>query len=95
MESIASLYSQTIDYFRKLISALKADDCLAVRRQRVDLNELSHDFLRFHVWGSNLRANLQERARGSLDDTLRHHDVFKSIIQEALEDLRELIIIGA
>lgn len=94
MESIANRYSASIDAFRQLLFALGADDCRAVHLRQIEAPELMDEFGRLQVWGDQSHANLPERARGSLDDILRHNDTLKRVVQGILDQLRNLLDTG-
>ncbi|KAF2798222.1 hypothetical protein K505DRAFT_357751, partial [Melanomma pulvis-pyrius CBS 109.77] len=67
------------------------ENCCTIRLEQVHLPELLEEYGRTMIWGDQTKADLPAGARGSLDDTLRHDDELKHLVQAILMRLRALL----
>ncbi|PMD20206.1 hypothetical protein NA56DRAFT_705018 [Hyaloscypha hepaticicola] len=89
--SISELYGECIQSFGRFILALSEKDCCVIRLEQVYLPEILEEYGRTKIWGDQAKADLPARARGSLDDTLRHEDELKHLVQAILTRLSALL----
>ncbi|KAI0415957.1 hypothetical protein F5X98DRAFT_206235 [Xylaria grammica] len=89
--SLVQLYFGCIDSFAKLVTALSEPDCDVIRRNEVRLSQVLEEYGRTKIWGDQSKADLPARARGSLDDTLRHDNDLKSLVRGILQRLGMLL----
>lgn len=89
--SISELYGECIQSFGRFLLALSEEDCCVIRLEQVRLPEILDEYGRTKIWGDQTKADLPARARGSLDDTLRHDDELKHLVQAILMRLRALL----
>lgn len=89
--SLGALYSGCISSFAKFVLALNEPGCDVICRDEIRLNQVFEEYGRTKIWGDQSRANLPARARGSLDDTLRHNVDLKSLVRGILERLKALL----
>lgn len=92
--SIAELYDRCIESFRVLLVILGAESCRAVQLGYIDTTQVGDEYGRFRIWGEQSRANLPEKARGSLDDTLRRDEEVKDIVTSTLLRLEAVLSQG-
>ncbi|OQE89740.1 hypothetical protein PENNAL_c0013G04005 [Penicillium nalgiovense] len=76
--SFSELYLECIQSFGRFLLALSEEDCRVIHLEQVNLSEILEEYGRTKIWGDQAKADLPARARGSLDDTLRHNDELKS-----------------
>jgi erythromycin esterase-like protein len=79
--SLSKSFNECIRLFRTFLLALHDENCRVVRLKQVDLTEISDQCGRAKIWGDQMRADLPERARGSLADTLRHDNDLKDLVE--------------
>ncbi|KAJ3471850.1 hypothetical protein MRS44_001949 [Fusarium solani] len=79
--SLSKSFNECIRLFRTFLLALHDENCRVVRLKQVDLIEISDQCGRAKIWGDQMRADLPERARGSLADTLRHDNDLKDLVE--------------
>ena len=91
VRSISASYLCVIEAFAAFLVALSDRNCRAVCLEQVSLIKLSEEYGRVKVWGDQTRADLPERARGSLDDTLRHDAQLKKLVQDIIWRLEGLL----
>jgi len=89
--SISELYGECIQSFGRFLLALSEKDCCVIRLEQVHLPEILEEYGRTKIWGDQAKADLPARARGSLDDTLRHEDELKHLVQAILTRLSALL----
>lgn len=82
--SISNTYTQCIQSLGIFVQALRDPDCLVCCRGLVHVADIVDEYGRAKIWGDQTKACLPEKARGSLDDTLRHDTDLKSQVQEIL-----------
>lgn len=89
--SLSESYIECIQSFGKFVLALDEKDCRVIHLEQVDLPEILEEYGRIKIWGDQTKADLPARARGSLDDTLRHEDELKCLVQAILMRLRGIL----
>lgn len=89
--SLSELYLECIQSFGEFLLALSEKDCRVICLEQVHLSEILEEYGRTKVWGDQTKAELPARARGSLDDTLRHDDELKYLVKAILMRLRALL----
>lgn len=89
--SLSESYGECIQSFRSLLLALSEKDSYVIRLKQVRLPEILEEYGRTKIWGDQTKADLPARARGSLDDTLRHDDELRHLVQAILVRLRALL----
>ncbi|KAJ5173651.1 Tetratricopeptide-like helical [Penicillium coprophilum] len=89
--SLSELYIECMQSFGEFLLALSNRECRVIRLGQVQLSEILEEYGRTKVWGNQTNAELPARARGSLDDTLRHDDELKDLVQAILMRLRVLL----
>lgn len=89
--SLSELNLKCIQSFEEFILALSAKDCRVICLEQVHLSKILEEYGRTKVWGDQTKAELPARARGSLDDTLRHDVELKYLVQAILIRLRALL----
>jgi hypothetical protein len=89
--SLAELYFECINSFAKFVLALSEPDCDAICRDEVRLPQIFEEYGRTKIWGDQSKADLPARARGSLDDILRHDNDLKSLVRGILQRLKVLL----
>ncbi|KAJ5519017.1 Tetratricopeptide-like helical [Penicillium expansum] len=92
--SLSGLYLDCIQLFGEFLLALSEKDCRVICLEQVYLPKILEEYGRTKVWGDQTKANLPARARGSLDDTLRHDTELKHLVQAILMRLRALLSQG-
>lgn len=90
--SLSKLYGECLQLFRSFLLALSMENCCTIRLEQVHLPELLEEYGRTMIWGDQTKADLPAGARGSLDDTLRHDDELKHLVQAILMRLRALLV---
>ena len=71
--------------------ALGHEDCRVVRLEQVSFTALLEEYGRAKIWGDQTKADLPPRARGSLDDTLRHDGELEGVVHGILQRLKALL----
>ncbi|KAI0538723.1 hypothetical protein GGR58DRAFT_467145 [Xylaria digitata] len=89
--SLAQLYFGCINSFSKFILALSEPDCDVICRDEAQLPQIFEEYGRTKIWGDQNKADLPDRARGSLDDILRHDNDLKSLVCGILQRLEVLL----
>ena len=89
--SLSESYEECIQSFRTFLLVLSEKDSCVVRLKQAHLPEIWEEYGRTKIWGDQTKADLPARARGSLDDTLRHDDELKHLVQGILVRLRALL----
>lgn len=89
--SVGQLYSECIDSFAKFVLALSEPDNNVICRDEVSLPQIFEEYGRTKIWGDQSKADLPARARGSLDDVLRHDNDLRSLVSGILQRLKELL----
>jgi hypothetical protein len=89
--SISELYRECIQSFGRFLLVLNEDNCRVIRLEQVHLPDILDEYGRTKIWGDQTKADLPARARGSLDDTLRHDDELKHLVQAILLRLRAFL----
>ncbi|KAF9777954.1 hypothetical protein IL306_004298 [Fusarium sp. DS 682] len=89
--SLSKLYSECKRHFQYFLLALGHEDCRVIHLGQVVLPEILEQYGRFKIWGDQSKADFPERARGSLDDTLRKDEELKSLVQEIFKRLEGLL----
>lgn len=89
--SLSKSYSECLQRFQEFMVALNDKYCRVVHLKQVDVNVILDEYGRAKIWGDQTKADLPERARGSLDDTLRHDDGLKDLVQGILVRLRGIL----
>ncbi|EAW17234.1 C2H2 type zinc finger domain protein [Aspergillus fischeri NRRL 181] len=89
--SLSESYLECIQLFGSFLLALSEEDCRAIRLEQVHLSDILEEYGRAKIWGDQVNAQLPARARGSLDDTLRHDNELKGLVQAILMRLRALL----
>lgn len=79
--SLCESYQKCIDAFRTFILALGEDSCRVIHLEQVHLPDILDQYGRAKIWGDQSRADLPARARGSLDDVLRHEESLKKTVR--------------
>jgi hypothetical protein len=92
--SLSELYVECIQSFGEYLLVLSEKDCRVIRLGQVHLPEILEEYGRTKVWGDQTKADLPARARGSLDDTLRHDAELKYLVQAILMRLKALLSQG-
>lgn len=92
--SLSELYIECIQSFAEFLVVLDEKDCRVICLQQVHLPEILEEYGRVKVWGDQTKAELPARARGSLDDTLRHDDKLRDLVQAILMRLKALLSQG-
>lgn len=87
-------FAQCIDSFGNFIVALSASDSRPTRLGQVDNESLLEEYGRLRIWGDQAKADFPARARGSLDDTLRHDNELKDMVLGILLRLKALLDTG-
>ncbi|KAM0418719.1 hypothetical protein ACHAPT_012317 [Fusarium lateritium] len=78
--SLSKSYAECIRLFEAFLWALKDENCRVVHLKQVSLIEMSDNYGRARIWGDQMKADFPERARGSLDDTLRNDNDLKALL---------------
>ncbi|KGO45689.1 Tetratricopeptide-like helical [Penicillium expansum] len=92
--SLSELYLECIQLFGEFLLALSEKDCRVICLEQVHLSKILEEYGRTKVWGDHTKANLPARARGSLDNTLRHDTELKHLVQAILMRLKALLSQG-
>lgn len=87
-ESLSTVFTDCLTYYRKLLLTLNAENCRVVRLEQVDVTHIQDEFGRVKIWGDQTKATLLPRARGSLDDTLRNNPDLQDTVRGVLKRLR-------
>ncbi|KAJ5773290.1 C2H2 type zinc finger domain protein [Penicillium paradoxum] len=88
---LSESYLECIQSFGLFVQALSEDDCRVVHLEQIQLSEILEGYGRIKIWGDQSKAELPARARGSLDDTLRHDDELRSLVQGILTRLKAIL----
>ncbi|RTE78989.1 hypothetical protein BHE90_006511 [Fusarium euwallaceae] len=89
--SLSRSFRDCIRLFRNFLLALHDENCRVVQLRQVDVTEISDQCGRAKIWGDQMKADLPERARGSLDDTLRHDNDLKGLVEAIFMRLSGLL----
>jgi hypothetical protein len=89
--SLSESYLDCIQSFRSFLLALSEENCLVIRLGQVHLSDILEEYGRIKIWGNQTKADIPPRARGSLDDTLRHDNELKILVQAILVRLKALL----
>ena len=89
--SLSELYLECKVSFVNLVLALSEEKCKVIFLRQIDLPEILDQYGRTKIWGDQTKADLPATARGSLDDTLRHDNELRSLVQAILVRLRGLL----
>ncbi|KAJ6028159.1 C2H2 type zinc finger domain protein [Penicillium herquei] len=91
--SLSSAYRRCIQLYGKFVLALdkKGRDSTAISLDQVDVAQVIEGYGRAKIWGNQTKVDLPERARGSLDDTLRYDDELKNVVRGILIRLGALL----
>jgi hypothetical protein len=92
--SLSELYIECIQSFGEFLLVLSEKDCRIICLGQVHLSKILEEYGRIKVWGDQTKADLPARARGSLDDTLRHDVELRNLVQAILMRLRALLSQG-
>ena len=92
--SLSELYGICMEAFKKLLLTLSEENCRVVHLEQVYVPAILDEYGRAKIWGDQSKADLPARARGSLDDTLRHDDDLKKLVRGVFLRLRALLIQG-
>ncbi|MBE3049595.1 hypothetical protein IMZ48_45295 [Candidatus Bathyarchaeota archaeon] len=74
--------------------ALSEENCRVVHLEQVNVPAILDEYGRAKIWGDQSKADLPARARGSLDDTLRHDDDLKQLVRGVFMRLSALLVQG-
>lgn len=88
---ISDLYATCIQSLGLLVKTLSEDDCLVVNLLQIDVQKVVDEYGRVKIWGMDTKACLPARARGSLDDTLRHDAELKKLTHGILLRLAAIL----
>ncbi|ERS95330.1 hypothetical protein HMPREF1624_08208 [Sporothrix schenckii ATCC 58251] len=77
--------------FGHFVEAIRAPDCLVCHLGLVRASDVVDEYGRARIWGDDTKACLPEKARGSLDDTLRHDEDMKRLVLEIIQLLHGMI----
>ncbi|RYP17412.1 hypothetical protein DL765_004542 [Monosporascus sp. GIB2] len=89
--SLSESYQECIDLFGRFVLTLCEEGCGAISLEQVRFPDILEEYGRTKIWGDQTNAVLPARARGSLDDTLRHDDELKCLVHDILTRLRALL----
>ncbi|KAK5656740.1 hypothetical protein OQA88_4288 [Cercophora sp. LCS_1] len=89
---LSQAYHECVDAFGKFLLSLDANDRPAAVLEAARNRNISDEYGRLKIWGSQARAELPPRARGSLDDTLRHDEELRSLVGGILSRLKGLLV---
>ncbi|KAJ5721902.1 C2H2 type zinc finger domain protein [Penicillium malachiteum] len=91
--SLSSAYRHCFVLYGKFLLALdrKDRDSTAISLDQTDVAQIIDGYGRAKIWGNQTKVVLPERARGSLDDTLRYDDELKSLVRGILIRLGALL----
>ncbi|KAF4336913.1 transcriptional repressor tup1 [Fusarium beomiforme] len=89
--SLSKLYSECMRHFQSFLLTLSETDCRVIHLGQVVLPEILEQYGRIKIWGDQSKADFPERARGSLDDTLRKDEELRSLVQAILRRLEGLL----
>jgi hypothetical protein len=92
--SLSESYGECIQSFGRFLLALSKEDCCVIHLEQIHLPEILEEYGRVKIWGDQTKADLPARARGSLDDALRHDNELKQLIQALLTRLKVLLSQG-
>ncbi|KAK3360710.1 hypothetical protein B0T25DRAFT_602509 [Lasiosphaeria hispida] len=84
-------YVQCVKSFAAFGVRIGSDEYLKNCTEKLDLENVLHEYGRLNIWGDQTKANLPPRARGSLDDTLRHDAKLKNLVLGILLRLNTLL----
>lgn len=79
--SLSEWFGNCMQAFREFLLALGEANCRTIVLKQVDLSEILEEYGRAKIWGEQTKADLPARARGSLDDVLRHDEDLKKLVQ--------------
>ncbi|RSL99813.1 hypothetical protein CEP52_009470, partial [Fusarium oligoseptatum] len=83
--SLSKSFNDCIRLFQTFLLALHDENCRVVQLKQVHVTEISDQCGRAKIWGDQMKADLPERARGSLDDTLRRDNDLKGLQHPSLK----------
>ncbi|RYP52482.1 hypothetical protein DL768_002309 [Monosporascus sp. mg162] len=89
--SLSESYQECIDLFGRFVLALCEEGCGVISLKQVRFPDILEEYGRTQIWGDQTKAVLPARARGSLDDTLRHDDELKYLVEDILARLSALL----
>jgi len=92
--SLSESYIQCVQAFGRFLLVLNEEECFVIRVEQVRLQEVEDEYGRIKVWGNQANADLPQKARGSLDDVLRHDHELKGLVQSILRRLTMLLFQG-
>ena len=92
--SLTESYAACISGFRDFSTNLARPNCRVVCRQQVSPQDVAEQYGRLLTWGEQSRAVLPARARGSLDELVRDSGRIRAVIQNTLQQLKELLNMG-
>ncbi|KAM7210735.1 C2H2 type zinc finger domain protein [Rhypophila decipiens] len=89
--ALAESFMDCVQLFARFLLALGEHKCRAICLGQVDVQKVLDEYGRFKIWGEQSKADLPARARGSLDDTLRHDDELKQVVRDIFMRLNVLL----
>ncbi len=89
--TLSELFVQSIRSFGELLLVLQKESHQTVRVEQVNVASVLEEYGRLKIWGDQTKADLPAKARGSLDDTLRHDGELKDVVLGILLRLRALL----
>lgn len=92
--SLSEWFGNCMQTFREFLLALGDDNCHSILLKQVDISEVLGEYGRAKIWGEQSKADLPARARGSLDDVLRHDDNLRQLVQGIFARLGALLSQG-
>lgn len=90
-QAVSESYLNCVRSFTEFLLALSEEHCAIIYLGQVQLLDVSEEYGRIKIWGDQVKADLPLRARGSLDDVLRHDVDLKSLVHSILTRLRVLL----
>jgi hypothetical protein len=88
---LSALYTECVRSFGLFLSALSEENCRVIHLEQVHLTAMLEEYGRVKIWGSQSKADIPARARGSLDDEIRHDDELKNLVRSIFFRLRALL----
>lgn len=79
--SLSELYIECIKSIGIFLMALSEENCRVIWLEQVHLQGILEEYGRMKIWGDLIKAFLPARARGSLNDTLRHDSGLKHSVE--------------
>ncbi|RYP69214.1 hypothetical protein DL769_005329 [Monosporascus sp. CRB-8-3] len=89
--TLSESYAECIRSFGTLLLSLGQKECRVVRLEQANFTALLEEYGRAKIWGDQTKADRPARARGSLDDTLRHDSELKAVVHGILQRLKALL----